>query len=465
MYPLKNLGGLSYHMCKFLSTIRCLFFKTSISAAILLFSLFFLAGSPAFGAFVCSDIPQAECDALDEFYTITNGPNWTIKTGWGTTSACSTWKGVTVTDGHVTDLKLSTNNLSGNITSINKINNLTELTYISLANNQLSGQFPTLNLSKLVTLYIHTNQLTGTIPNLSGCPNLEQLTLGVNAIEGDLSNIQNLVKLTYLGLQGNKITGSLSFLGELTSLTFVNLTGNDLTDLSLKLNDFSLLETFNININRIECVLSPYQLPKLIWKDFSYNKISPSDPSDSDLKKLININTQTIPPTNVQATDVTATSAKITWDIPPYDTTIENKYGEYNIKYSTTSPTTGPWTIAASTSNKNETESIITLAPGNTYYVVVETHTPTIEGNHDLISSTKGYATVKTPSLPVLGDVDHLNDVNLTDAILVLKILAGIGIDPGTTTIYLDADVDGNDKLGLEDLIYILRKLAGLPLP
>ena len=56
------------------------------------------------------------------------------------------------------------------------------------------------------------------------------------------------------------------------------------------------------------------------------------------------------------------------------------------------------------------------------------------------------------------GDVDGNNNVNLIDAILALKVVAGLnptGINPG-------ADVNGDGKIGLAEVIYILQYVAGL---
>jgi hypothetical protein len=69
-------------------------------------------------------------------------------------------------------------------------------------------------------------------------------------------------------------------------------------------------------------------------------------------------------------------------------------------------------------------------------------------------------------SLPVgskicyLGDVDGSGAIDLTDAILGLRILAGINISPRTIT--LCADVNHDNKIGIEEVIYILQYLSKL---
>ena len=59
------------------------------------------------------------------------------------------------------------------------------------------------------------------------------------------------------------------------------------------------------------------------------------------------------------------------------------------------------------------------------------------------------------------GDVNGDTYVDLTDAILVLKLLVGFEIDP-QIDIYGEADVNGDFKIGIEELIYILQYVSGL---
>ena len=56
------------------------------------------------------------------------------------------------------------------------------------------------------------------------------------------------------------------------------------------------------------------------------------------------------------------------------------------------------------------------------------------------------------------GDIDHSSTVDLRDAILALKVVAGMQEDG----IYSDNEVNEDGKIGLEETIYILRSIAGL---
>jgi hypothetical protein len=62
-----------------------------------------------------TEIPQSECEALVALYNSTNGPGWLDNTNWlETTTPCS-WYGVLCSGGHVYDVDLSSNQLSGTI--------------------------------------------------------------------------------------------------------------------------------------------------------------------------------------------------------------------------------------------------------------------------------------------------------------------------------------------------------------
>jgi len=63
-----------------------------------------------------------------------------------------------------------------------------------------------------------------------------------------------------------------------------------------------------------------------------------------------------------------------------------------------------------------------------------------------------------TPETCIPGDVNGDGKVSLDDAMLVLRILAGIPVG----NINLNADVNGDGKIGLEELGFILQKVAGL---
>jgi len=60
----------------------------------------------------------------------------------------------------------------------------------------------------------------------------------------------------------------------------------------------------------------------------------------------------------------------------------------------------------------------------------------------------------------VPGDINGDAAVDLSDAILALRILSGI--DTGDTKIFSGADISGDGRIGIEELVYILQKVSEL---
>ena len=124
--------------------------------------------------------------ALEALYDATNGANWSSNDNWKTDEPLGQWFGVrTNSDGRVTRLDLSENQLSGTIPA--EIGNLTSLTDLLLGRNQLSGTIPVEigNLTSLDDLELHVNQLSGTIPaEIGNLPSLTTLSIGVNQLSG-----------------------------------------------------------------------------------------------------------------------------------------------------------------------------------------------------------------------------------------------------------------------------------------
>ncbi|WP_179320645.1 T9SS type A sorting domain-containing protein [Winogradskyella helgolandensis] len=93
-----------------------------------------------FSATLLQDVPALERQTLIDLYNATDGPNWTTNTNWNTDAFVETWHGVTVVDGHVTDIALSNNGLLGTLPT--SVTNLIELSAIAIANNELYGEIP-----------------------------------------------------------------------------------------------------------------------------------------------------------------------------------------------------------------------------------------------------------------------------------------------------------------------------------
>src|SRR6056297_2291097 len=64
-----------------------------------------------------SDIPKAEADVLVAIYNATDGENWTRFT-WDFGTTAGAMDGVTVSGGHITELNIYNNGLSGDLDDI-----------------------------------------------------------------------------------------------------------------------------------------------------------------------------------------------------------------------------------------------------------------------------------------------------------------------------------------------------------
>ncbi|KAJ1274704.1 hypothetical protein BS78_05G082300 [Paspalum vaginatum] len=124
------------------------------------------------------------------------------------------------------------NLLEGNVpTSVGNLSN--QLQYLHLAENQLSGDFPSgvTNLHRLIIVALEFNQFTGELPQQIGTlKSLQELTLGYNIFTGlipsCLSNLSNLVTLT---LHSNQFYGRIPpSLGNLQMLEGFYLDSNNL---------------------------------------------------------------------------------------------------------------------------------------------------------------------------------------------------------------------------------------------
>lgn len=107
-----------------------------------------------FGCGAVTEIPQTECEALVALYDSTNGPGWTGSTGWLSTNTPCTWRGVSCSSGHVTNIDLADNQLSGSIPP--ELGNLANLQSLYLSYNQLRGALPRSLMTLFpVTFYFH----------------------------------------------------------------------------------------------------------------------------------------------------------------------------------------------------------------------------------------------------------------------------------------------------------------------
>ena len=229
---------------------------------------------PAFAAFLlltsgnayAQDSVESDRAVLVALYNATDGPNWTDNTNWLSNEPLSEWHGVaTNDDGHVTELNLRRNQLTGEIPA--ELGNLANLQLLYLHGNELNGPIPSwlVNLTELRELSLWSNQLTGTIPpevapaqdraalvvlyTATGGPNwtdntnwryfreplsewhgvstdeqgrVEELRLSANGLNGTIgAELGVLTRLTGLYLNDNELSGTIP--PELEKLTQLSL--------------------------------------------------------------------------------------------------------------------------------------------------------------------------------------------------------------------------------------------------
>ena len=180
-----------------------------------------------------SGTPEGDRAALVALHNATGGPSWERNNNWISEVPISEWSGVTTGDnGRVTELSLSSNQLSGEIPP--KLANLASLSSLELSNNQLSGEIPPElgNLANLVSLSLSGNQLSGEIPpELANLASLSSLSLGNNQLSEEIPpELANLANLESLSLGSNQLSGEIPpELANLANLTSLWLDGNQLT--------------------------------------------------------------------------------------------------------------------------------------------------------------------------------------------------------------------------------------------
>ena len=279
----------------------------------------------------------SEREVLEVLYAETGGDSWSESGNWSSnipdTTDLDDLYGVTVSNGRVTRLLLSSNELSGQIPP--ELGQLTNLERLQLHKNQLSGQIPPElgQLTNLTQLWLFNNQLSGSIPTelgqltnlrllqlydnqLSGeiPPELGQLTkltlleLYLNELGGEIPpELGQLTGLTQLWLHRNQLSGSIpTELGQLTKLTSLHLYLNELGgEIPAELGQLTNLRLLQLHDNQLSGEIPPElgQLTKLTWLHLYLNELSGEIPPE--LGQLTNL------------TRLSLTNNELSGEIPP----------------------------------------------------------------------------------------------------------------------------------------------------
>jgi|APLow6443716910_1056828.scaffolds.fasta_scaffold448192_1 hypothetical protein len=85
---------------------------------------------------------------------------------------------------------------------------------------------------------------------------------------------------------------------------------------------------------------------------------------------------------------------------------------------------------------------------------VLYDNTARIEYVYDVVGNCVSQTVI---AFNLKGDINGDSDVNLTDAILALQIIAGL-----KPTVYIQNEVNNDGRIGLAEAIYAMQKVAGL---
>ncbi len=372
-------------------------------------------------SFAHAQIPTVEREALIALYNSTDGANWWDNTGWlGSAGTECTWIGVSCAGGHVRDLILNYNQLSGVIPP--QLGNLSNLQWLYLNSNQLSGSIPSElgNLSSVTFLDLSLNQLSGVIPaELGNLSDLYHLYLNYNQLSGGIPpELGKLSNLAYLGLVDNQLSGGIPpELGDLSSLDYLLLSSNQLSGvIPLELGDLSSLLNLSLSGNQLSGSIPPElgNLSNLTSLTLWANQLSGSIPEElgdlstledagglslswnalhSDNASLIAFlngkqwggdwqGTQTIAPVNLSVDSVGDHTVWLSWDAVSY----QIAPGGYEVFSAPTG--TGVWTTGGWTEAKTDTAYPVTgLDPAKSYDFAVVSYTDPHLYNLNLVHS------------------------------------------------------------------------------
>jgi len=208
-------------------------------------------GSVVCGAIADDPTLNGDQKILEEIFYAAGGAQWKNNDGWTTDTDICNWYGVSCdSNGSVTALDLSENNLEGSVpTTVFRLSALTEL---DLQSNDITFSFDEIDQAvSLTTLYLSltglesidgigraknlkvlhsTNNKLSTIPyDLYDVTSLEKVYLNYNNIGGRLSgSIKKLSNLEELYLMHNQLTGQIpSGIGGLNNIRVLGLSENN----------------------------------------------------------------------------------------------------------------------------------------------------------------------------------------------------------------------------------------------
>ena len=148
--------------------------------------------------------------------------------------------------------------VNGNrVTDLSPILGLSNLEYLNLAHNELSGPIPVElgNLTALTNLDLSGNELSGPIPSqLGGLTQLTWLWLWGNQLSGTIpAELGNLTALWSLNLNGNELSGPIpAEFGQLGNLIYMDLSNNELNGpIPSEVGQLGRLKSLYLGVNQL----------------------------------------------------------------------------------------------------------------------------------------------------------------------------------------------------------------------
>jgi len=265
--------------------------------------------------FLQAQVSEQEFQALKTFYNSTGGNTWTKNTGWqniNTTATAndvtSSWYGLQVIGGHVTQIGMNSNNLIGYLPAA--IGNLTWLKNLETDNCKLEGAIPPEigNLVNLVGITFSGNRFTSLPASMSNLVKLKYIYLGNNPLNipfpgdmvkswpeleifnapqcgftGSLPDIFNkLPKLYIISLSRNLMTGEIpASFSKIKTLYSIDLSRNSFSGSLPPLDSCKALNELMLNANLFTGFIPPSysQLVSLKYFDINTNKIACNIPA------------------------------------------------------------------------------------------------------------------------------------------------------------------------------------------
>lgn len=241
--------------------------------------------------------------ALKQFYETTNGDGWSNRSGWPSLSDFDTlnyyynnlfrdWHGVNVTNGDVTGLTYSSNNLTGNLPE--GIGELKELKNLVIFDSEIDGGIPPqlYNLNMLQTLVLYETNISGQVSEqLINLQNLEVLALGNSSFSGTLPQALNdLPVLSFLSIENNNFSGALPIdVGTQQYLILIDISNNSLSaipNFSAYTHIYGSPLTLSVWNNKLDfSTLAPNLMPGSTIRD--YLIYTPQKQNLEEIKKTL----------------------------------------------------------------------------------------------------------------------------------------------------------------------------------